>query len=53
MTTFDSTKRSLPELLKDITNGKTPEGSGGAWRAFERATKLRVTSQMKKRREAP
>lgn len=22
MTTFDSTKRSLPELLKDITNGK-------------------------------
>ncbi|WP_421622181.1 hypothetical protein [Alkalilimnicola ehrlichii] len=22
MTTFDSTKRSLPELLKDITTGK-------------------------------
>jgi uncharacterized protein with ParB-like and HNH nuclease domain len=22
MTTFDSTKRSLPELLKDINNGR-------------------------------
>lgn len=22
MTTFDSTKRSLPDLLKDLTNGK-------------------------------
>ena len=61
MTTFDSSlatfRRSLPLLqkaeLKDTTTGKIPEGSGGAWRAFERTTKLRVMSQMKKRREAP
>ncbi|WP_177217588.1 hypothetical protein [Ectothiorhodospira mobilis] len=33
MTTFDSTKRSLPELLKDITTGKTQlQAAGGVRR---------------------
>jgi hypothetical protein len=59
MTTFDSTKRSLPDLLKDIITGKQqlPDFQrcwvwGNAWRRANQTTKMERTQLTQDCREA-